>query len=76
MATPEAAAVWLCSDAAAYVTGIALSVDGAAGVRIVAVEERPTTKKFLHAAHGLDVVPDHERHRHRNGPGIGEHRLR
>jgi NAD(P)-dependent dehydrogenase (short-subunit alcohol dehydrogenase family) len=31
LATPEeaaAAAVWLCSDAAAYVTGIALSVDG------------------------------------------------
>ncbi|MEU8876000.1 SDR family oxidoreductase [Streptomyces javensis] len=31
MATPEeaaAAAVWLCSDAASYVTGIALSVDG------------------------------------------------
>ncbi|GAA2344924.1 SDR family oxidoreductase [Streptomyces caniferus] len=32
MATPEeaaAAAVWLCSDAASYITGIALSVDGA-----------------------------------------------
>ncbi|WAP53694.1 SDR family NAD(P)-dependent oxidoreductase [Streptomyces sp. S465] len=31
MATPEeaaAAAVWLCSDAASYITGIALSVDG------------------------------------------------
>ncbi|WP_256257239.1 SDR family oxidoreductase [Nonomuraea pusilla] len=31
MATPEevaAAAVWLCSDAASYVTGIAMSVDG------------------------------------------------
>jgi NAD(P)-dependent dehydrogenase (short-subunit alcohol dehydrogenase family) len=31
LATPEevaAAAVWLCSDAASYVTGIALSVDG------------------------------------------------
>lgn len=31
LATPEeaaAAAVWLCSDAASYVTGIAMSVDG------------------------------------------------
>ncbi|HEY2062070.1 MAG TPA: SDR family oxidoreductase, partial [Amycolatopsis sp.] len=31
LARPEeaaAAAVWLCSDAAAYVTGIAMSVDG------------------------------------------------
>ena len=31
LAAPEeaaAAAVWLCSDAASYVTGIAMSVDG------------------------------------------------
>ncbi|MFE2674156.1 SDR family oxidoreductase, partial [Streptomyces hygroscopicus] len=31
LATPEeaaAAAVWLCSDAASYVTGTAISVDG------------------------------------------------
>lgn len=41
-------------------------------MRIVAVKERLATKKFLHTAHGLDVVPGDERHRHRDGPGIGE----